>query len=268
MSNLPACSTTTGSLLASPRYRAASDYGRMGWPVFPVSPHFRVQASEASTSLLQIGRWWRDTPDADIAIQTGWKSGLWALKAKGRAGLEAMARLEGEYAPLPRTTTTVTEDGGSDYLFAWPSDRMIPSTDELPGLPFAVCGDGGYLVVPPSTRVAGPGLHWSLSPNHKDPALAPSWLLDLVTNKPDLAQARKPETLTKPELESARSGKPAPAPLENQPQAIPETISLKMHRKVKAKPVSGNIDDILDEVNRTYVPRTRRNRGMHIWAIR
>jgi len=229
MSQPLARSTQTGPVSNSRLHQAALDYGRRGWPVFPISPDSRIQVSEASTSLLEIGRWWRDTPDADIAIQTGGKSGLWALKVKGPAGLEALARLEAKYSPLPHTTTAVSEDGGRDYLFAWPPGCRIASLDELPGYPFAVSGEAGHLIVPPSTRVAGPGPHWSLSPNHKDPAFAPSWLLDLVTNVQALPNTTAP--VTKPVQET-------PVVAAQSPCHLPEQVDLAIPQ------LNINIDDV------------------------
>src|SRR5262245_39137033 len=99
----------------------AQDYACRGWGIFPVhtdqevSLH-NVSTFEATADPTQIGRWWGQTPDANIALATGTRSGLWGLVVRGDTGRAGLDRWQPEFGPLPRTSTIRGPIGDLVYL--------------------------------------------------------------------------------------------------------------------------------------------------------
>lgn len=134
--------------------KAALEYARRGWPVFPCRPGgkeplIRDWPHEASTDPRRITAWWNRWPDANIGVVTGERSGVLALDVDHPP---ALAELEAARGELPATRTHATGSGGMHYLFSYPDtgERFGNSSGDLPeGLD--VRGEGGYIVAPPST---------------------------------------------------------------------------------------------------------------------
>jgi putative DNA primase/helicase len=143
---------------------------------------------DATTDPLQIDTWWRQFPNALIGVPTGEAIGMWVLDIdldveKGVDGAAALARLEAGHGPLPRTVESRTPRGGRHLLFKW--DPARPITNRSGTLPdgIDVRGDGGYFIVPPSTREDGARYEWK-NPND-EPLTAPDWLYELIGARPD-----------------------------------------------------------------------------------
>ena len=86
----------------------------------------------------------------------GAKVGMWALDVDPRHGGDlALARLESEHGPLPRSLRTLTGGEGTHILFAWPDDdSKVTNANGLPrGLDTR--GEGGFIVLPPTRHVSG-----------------------------------------------------------------------------------------------------------------
>lgn len=161
--------------MSNPAYRVALSYAEQGWPVLPcyepkgngcscrhpacTSPgkHPRTARGlrDASTAPEMIERWWRQWPDANVAVRTGVVSKLVVLDIDvDKRGLATIQRLTQGHGPLPATVTVRTGSGGWHYYFAHPGGIVPNSTSRLgPGLD--VRGDGGYVVAPPSRHVSG-----------------------------------------------------------------------------------------------------------------
>src|SRR5690349_1181902 len=56
---------------------------------------------DATTDPEVIRQWWEKRPDANIGVRTGRESGIWVLDVDGQEGIEALAKLEAEWGPLP-----------------------------------------------------------------------------------------------------------------------------------------------------------------------
>ncbi len=78
------------------------------------------------------------------------------------AGDQALAALEAEHGPLPRSLRTVTGGGGAHILFAWPDDgSTVTNANGLPpGLDTR--GEGGLIVLPPTRHASGDRYRWEV----------------------------------------------------------------------------------------------------------
>ncbi len=175
---------------------AAIGWAREGWPVFPCEhrlecckrPLTRHGFKDATTDPFQVEAWWLQFPNALIGVPAGEAIGAWVLDVdldpeKGVDGAAALARLEAEHGPLPRTLESRTPRGGRHLWFKW--DPTRPITNRRGTLPdgIDVRGDGGYLIAPPSRREDGASYKWENL--HAELAEAPEWLHNLIKLKPE-----------------------------------------------------------------------------------
>jgi hypothetical protein len=145
-----------------------------------IGKHPRIQGglSNASTNSAQIAQWWQQWPLANIGLRTGIT--CFALDIDPRKGGDAeLFALEQTHTPLPTTPRSKTGGGGEHVLFALPENMIIRNrTDFFPGID--VRGEGGYIVVPPSSHVSGHKYCWDPAADLDEPlAQAPRWWLDL-----------------------------------------------------------------------------------------
>ena len=172
-----------GRQLSAPTLlKAALVYARRGVPVFPCErgakrPLTRNGHWDATSDRRAIERWWR-WPSANIGFPTGEKSGIVVLDVDvDDGGLESLAKLEREGAPVPKTATTRTGGGGLHLFFRYPRGTEIRNSAGLLGSGLDVRGEGGYVVVPPS-RTQGP-YEWV----DRSPLAEASWLIDRLTER-------------------------------------------------------------------------------------
>jgi len=181
--------------------QTALAYRARGWPVFPchtptpaggcscqqdcgsIGKHPRTKhgLKDATTDEATIRRWWRQWPQANIAIATGAVSGLVVLDEDSyKGGDQSRVDLEHTHSPLPDTVQQLTGGGGVQYLFAYPGTPVRNGVESL-GTGLDIRGDGGYVVVPPSLHGSGKRYAWELSHQPDETPLAPMppWLLAL-----------------------------------------------------------------------------------------
>lgn len=140
--------------------QSARAFAANGLPVFPCAPGGKRPAiargfHSASTSAECVSQWWRRIPTANIGMPTGAASGLVVVdvdvhdSVNGYAALDR-ARQEGLLNGWIAAVRTAS--GGLHLYFpaidgsnqrSWQSARA--------GIDFR--GDGGYIILPPSTRV-------------------------------------------------------------------------------------------------------------------
>lgn len=142
---------------------AAIEYASLGKPVLPVGankkPLTKHGLLDATTTLTTVERWWELWPTANIAIRTGAISDLVVIDVDNVGDdLEpylAWDRLQDQRDEGDRVTQphVVTPRGGYHYYFRHPG---VPVKTIAPPDSFHVRGDGGYVVVPPSTNY-----HWA-----------------------------------------------------------------------------------------------------------
>jgi hypothetical protein len=166
----------------SPRH-AALEYLARGWAVVAIVPgekrpivgwqrYQRVLPREQ-----EIDDWFREQPDANIAIVTGALSGMLVLDVDPRhGGAESLRRLQAERGPLAPTPQVATGGGGRHIYFAHPGGTVRNRVALMPGID--VRGDGGLVVAPPSLHPSGRRYAWleRHSPEDLAPAPLPHWL--------------------------------------------------------------------------------------------
>lgn len=132
--------------------------------------------------------WWRMAPYANIGVPTGAVSGLVVLDVDtAKYGEDSLFDLTQRFGPLPFTVMALTGGGGMHYLFAHPGPPLkIRNSVENLGPGLDVRGDGGYIVVAPSSHLSGRRYEWELSCHPKAVALAPlpDWLLERIVDAP------------------------------------------------------------------------------------
>lgn len=174
-------------------YRAAHALARRGIPLFPCRPNAKTPCTArglnaASTDVAVIQAWSRRWPHANLAVPMGLRSGLFAIDIDRKAqcdGLETLVALERELGPLPATLTAATASGGEHRYFRMPSATLRNSAGKL-GRGVDTRGEGGYVVVPPST-IDGRLYRWTVRTALAE--LPSDWIHALAPQEPTRAPA-------------------------------------------------------------------------------
>jgi hypothetical protein len=197
---------------------AAIQYALRGWPVVPLhgvdstgrcdcgamdreteipgwkkhnpgkEPYEPTGHRAASTDLNQIQIWWTKYPNANVAIQTGWKSGVTVLDVDAAHegdpefdGFRSLDAMERKHGPLPMTLMAKSGQG-RHYYFRYPQGLdlrgrrgMRPSVD--------VRSADNLIVAPPSRHTTGEQYTWLTSFEDTPIAVLPPWLLKMIQTK-------------------------------------------------------------------------------------
>jgi len=167
--------------------------------------------NQASNDPAQIQRWWAKSPQANVAVLTGRRSGLIVVDVDDKndgSGSISLRRLEAEHQPLPATLTVVT-GRGRHFYFKHPQTVDIRCSTGKLGDGLDLRGDGGYVVCPPSKHANGRTYEWV--DGAAEIALAPNWLLDLLTvedvpNSGAIPTGKRTDTLYEAVCSLFRSG--------------------------------------------------------------
>jgi len=177
---------------------AALKYAGEHLPVFPCVPAGKTPAvargfHAATTNPETIKRYWR-IADRNIGIPTGSVSGVWILDVDGEDGEATLRGLQARLGALPRTREVIT--GGGRHLW-FKYTGPIPSTaDTRIGAGVHTRGDGGYVIVPPSSHPSGALYVWKSASDQL--AVAPDWLVKLARAKPQSISERALAHITRP----------------------------------------------------------------------
>ena len=168
---------------------AAAAWAGAGRPVFPaghnkkpLTPHGLLDASTAPDV---IRAWWERWPRANIGVRMGQPSGLVVLDVDGQDGADALHEFERQHGELPVTASVVTPRRGQHFYFVWPGFTVKTTAGAL-ATGIDVRGDGGYVLVPPSSTVAG-AYEWDET---APPAPMPAWLIDLTRGDRSAGEAQ------------------------------------------------------------------------------
>ena len=176
---------TTGAASANVLLKSALKYVEvLHWSVIPVHgklPLTEHGALDASLDPAQIREWWKQWPNANIALATG--INFWVLDQDAKTGGNySLEDLEEKHGRLPDTVQQMTGGGGRQWFWNQAKFEIRNSQGAIaPGLD--VRGTHGYVVAPPSTH---PETHkqyiWDGAAELKDQKIldAPQWLLDLA----------------------------------------------------------------------------------------
>ena len=147
-------------------------YAKMGFAVLPLKPRSKIPITkngfkDATTDLQTISSWWDRTPDANIAIATGSRSGGLVVidldrdKEKGIDGYETLRSWQKEHGSFPETWTSITGRGGY-HLFYKDSATNKSRIHLYEGID--IRAEDGYVVVPPSIHENGNCYEWEYGP--------------------------------------------------------------------------------------------------------
>jgi hypothetical protein len=157
---------------------------KKGLYVFPCLPRDKRPAvangvKAATIDATTIRQWWRQIPDANIAIATGEPAGIFVVDVDGIDAEAELRKLEAKHGTLPATVEVITARGRHVY-FKMPAAPIRNSAGKLaPGLD--IRATGGYVLVPPSIHPTGRRYEWSVDCAGAI-AEAPSWLTERITN--------------------------------------------------------------------------------------
>lgn len=180
--------------------QAAYEYARLGWAVFPLLPGDKrpypgsAGFKDATNDPEAVAAIWRKYPDANIGLACGAVSGVWVVdidvdEEKGKNGFNTLAN---SGIALPATIYQSTPRGGRHMFFT--SDTEIRNQqDVLPAID--IRGDGGYVVLAPSTRTNGGNYRWDdvLHPWNTRPI---PWPDNMPTSRPKPNGARPAPVLS------------------------------------------------------------------------
>jgi hypothetical protein len=180
----------------------AQYYAAHGWPVIPMHtptaqgcscqqgpackspgkhPRTAHGRKDASTNAQTLASWWRQWPDANMAIRT---DGLFVLdidhKHDGHTNLRT---LEHQHGQLPDCPRVISGSGSNHYYFALPADGVAVYSSNgriAPGIDIKCFNEN--INVPPSRHSSGQRYVWDplFSLDAFDVAPPPPWLVDLA----------------------------------------------------------------------------------------
>jgi Bifunctional DNA primase/polymerase, N-terminal len=181
---------------------AALRLASAGLPVFPCNgkvPLTDHGFKDATRDETVIRLRWAEAPDANIGVATGAAmngSKLIVLDVDGSEGEASLAALQSLHGEIPPTVGTRTPRGGRHLWMLAPSDvRIRCSAGKKLGPGLDVRGEGGYVIVPPSS-----GYSWE---GTRSPATMPDWLVGLL-REPD----RPPRPVVEPRVLEDGDGTP------------------------------------------------------------
>jgi putative DNA primase/helicase len=108
---------------------------------------------DATTNRDKIIASLQKSPEANVGIATGRRSGIFVLDVDGEIGKASLRELKAQHGPLPKTVTVKTGKG-RHYYFRCDGAR-VPNRVGHPGKGIDVRGDGGYVVAAGSVHVSG-----------------------------------------------------------------------------------------------------------------
>lgn len=132
---------------------------RFDAPVFPIAKNGKTPLTphgfkDATRDPKRIREWARKFPGCNWAMATGRSSGLVVLDVdnkpeQDRRGEVALHALLPSPNALPPTVVVETPSGGRHYYFRTTS--AIPNSNDRLGSGLDVRGEGGYVLIPPSS---------------------------------------------------------------------------------------------------------------------
>jgi putative DNA primase/helicase len=177
----------------SPSLEWALHYAARGWMVFPLDGETKISHTwrgehgperwGATKDPATISERFAPYPNAGIGIPTGCENGFWVIETdtkNDKDGESELAKLQAQHGPLPATYRVRSPSGSIHYYYQHPGpDAFITCSANKIAPGVDVKGDAGMVVCPPTARG---GKRYEIIDNVPI-AVAPQWLLDLVTRK-------------------------------------------------------------------------------------
>ena len=190
-----------------PELRAAA---ARGWRLLPIrsndkTPLVRAWPQAATSERNQLQAWADQFPACNWGAVTGPISGIFVLDVDGSPGKAALKAYHQQGWKLPETLTVNTGRGRHLY-FQWPVGQTIRNSAGKLANGLDIRGEGGYVVIPPSTH--SNGNRYAFSNPDAAITVVPEWLLSLlrepvqgprlVSSQPDgaIAEGKRNDKLT------------------------------------------------------------------------
>lgn len=167
------------------KLEAALKYSKMGLSIIPVGADkislIKWEPYQSrSPSVDEITAWWKQWPEANLALITGKISGVVALDLDKKHN-----RTSKEFT-IPPTACAKSGGGGEHFFFKYPSNASVKSGAAISGEGVDCRGDKGYILLSPSVNENGGKYEWIVPLESKeDLAEMPEWFLKLVTEDKD-----------------------------------------------------------------------------------
>ena len=154
---------------------------------------------QATCDPRQVDNWWRERPNANVAIATG--DGLAVVDVDPRnGGFETLAQLEKKFGRLPRDFVVATGGGGLHIYFAVPAG--LKSCKKWAHEGVEILCEGAYVIAPPSSHYAGAVYGWPKGlPTAELPMMPSGWLKTI----PKVASKTRADQTTTPSQSSHRT---------------------------------------------------------------
>ena len=164
--------------------RTALALAKKGMQVFPCRPRQKEPATahgckDATSDADIIQGWWRERPDANLAVATGAASSVFVLDIDGLDAEAELTKLEKDHGGLPPSVESLTARGRHVW-FRYPTDVLVPNSAGKIAPGCDIRGNGGYVLAPPSIHPSGRHYEWSVDCAGAL-AAAPAWLLDKIS---------------------------------------------------------------------------------------
>jgi putative DNA primase/helicase len=144
-------------------------------------PIIKAWQEKATCDEAMIHKWSATHPDCNWGMATGSASGVFVVDLDPKSGGDKSWRKLLKDHPCPNTPCVITGSGGSHLYFRYPKNSDIRNSASKVGKGIDVRGEGGQVVIPPSTHPNGTLYKWKESPFDIKFAKAPRWLLDLIS---------------------------------------------------------------------------------------
>jgi hypothetical protein len=167
--------------MANIKLEAALKYAQMGLSIIPTGAnkksHIKWEPYQNRCATVEeLNDWWLTWPDANPALVTGRLSGIVALDLDKKHN-----RTPKEF-DLPPTAHAKSGSGGDHFFFKHPSGVFVKSASAISGEGVDSRGDGGYILLEPSTNEKGGKYKWVVPLKSKDDlAEMPEWFKKLTT---------------------------------------------------------------------------------------
>jgi hypothetical protein len=148
--------------------KAALAYQGLGWSVIPIKPSDKIalikwgEFQNRKASIIEIGRWWTRTPNANVGVVTGNISGIIAIDIDS-IEVERVFRKKFGKEFFETVSQRTGKAAAQHLIFKHPGDKKYRNfSGLLEGVD--VRADGGYIVMPPSAHPNGKLYSWIIPP--------------------------------------------------------------------------------------------------------
>lgn len=138
---------------------AARGLAAAGVPVFPCEPEGKRPLTrrgflEATADRGQVAAWWSRTPDANIGLPTGARSGVVVVDVDVHGPIDGRAawRRASEAGLVDRAGLLVRTPTGGAHAYFPATPGVEQRSWQAAGAGVDFRGDGGYIIAPPSRR--------------------------------------------------------------------------------------------------------------------